>query len=480
MRMRHPKVLRFALVALATVIVVFVAAPSAGAVVQKGIMDLRLEWSPFADRPAYMSQISSQLHAKWVRFNIYWTFAEPARGQYDETYLAGIKENVDLAYARGLKILVTILYTPPWAVDKRFLNSPPNGYKPGAAYKFLAMDRKYLPDFGDLTTKVVRMLGNKVAAYECGNEPNLWVHLYPQQTVNNAKLHTVKDTNFAAHLYIKMLHEFWIHVQAAKKAGQTNALVVAGATAPIGQNNVLSTSPQHFASVHRAGGAANWFDVYSHHPYGTYAAPESPPKSPAHSVTLGNLSVLLKIFPNKPFYLTEYGYTTEHAAQFGGNPVSRATQASYLQRAYSYASKYKQVKVLFWFLVQDVPPAPNEMTNKGVYMGLLTILGVPKLAWFAFAGGNHLTMTTPSTVNLGDTMAISGQLTTSFLPATPSQTLLVECKLPGKKTWSIVKTIHTLTGGAFTTTVVPKASASWRVCWIPIATSSSRTVTVTN
>ena len=324
------------------------------------------------------------------------------------------------------------------------------------------------------------MLGKKVAAYECGNEPNLWSQIYPQQTVYNAKLHTVKDANFAAHLYIKMLHEFWIHVQAAKKAGQTNALVVAGATAPIGQNSVLSTSPQKFASVLRAGGAANWFDVYSHHPYGTYAAPEAQPKSPAHSVTLGNISVLLKIFPTKPFFLTEYGYTTEHAALFGGNPVSRATQAIYLQRAYSYASKYKQVKVLFWFLVQDVPPDPNEMTNKGVYMGLLTIFGVPKLAWFAFAGDNNLTMTAPSTVKLGDTMTISGQLTTSFLPATPIQTLIVECKKPGKKTWTEVKTLHTKVGGAFSTTVKPTVSASWRVRWYPITVSSSQTVTVSD
>ena len=470
MKMRYAKTLRAALIACATVIVVCVVTPAAGAAVQKGIIDLRS--GDAAAQEAYMTELSSQLHAKWTRVNIYWPAAEPVRGEYNESYLASVKESVDLAYAHGIKVIVTILYTPSWAADLSLIKSAPQGYKSGVAYKFSAIDRKYLPDFGKFTTNIISLFGKHVAAFECWNEPNLWLHIYPQKTA--------QDANFAAHLYIKMLHEFWVHVQAAKKAGQTKALVIAGATAPIGQNNVLSTSPQQFASVLRAGGAAKWFDVYSHHPYGTYAAPEAPPKGPAHSVTLGNLSVLLKMFPNKPFYLTEYGYTTGYVAAFGGLPVSQTLQASYLKRAYSYLGKYPQVKVLIWFLVQDLPPQPGKTAYYGVYMGLRTVFGTPKLSWFAFAGDNHLSMTTPSTVKLSKTMKISGKLTTSFLPATPSQTLVVECKQAGKKTWAKVKSVRTLTGGAFTTTVRPKVSASWRVRWNPIAVSSGRWVTVSH
>jgi len=269
-------------------------------------------------------------------------------------------------------------------------------------------------------------------------------------------------------------------VKTAREAGQTDALVVAGATAPIGQNGPLSTSPQRFARVLRGGGAAKWFDVYSHHPYGTYAPPGAPPRSPSHSVTLGNLSVLLKLFPDKPFYLTEYGYTTKYVAAFGGFPVSQVLQASYLTRSYSYLNRYPQVKVLLWFLVQDLPPNSDKEAYYGVYMGLRTTSGAPKLGWFAFAGGNHLSMTMPSTVKLGDTLPISGELTTSFLPATPRQTLIVERKLPGQD-WVKVKLLRTFTGGAFATTVRPKVSgAIWRVRWNPIAVSSSQMVTVSN
>ena len=54
------------------------------------------------------------------------------------------------------------------------------------------------------------------------------------------------------------------------------------------------------------------FDAYSHHPYAVGGtkniAPEAQPRNPNLTVSLGNISTLLKIFPNKPFYLTEYGY----------------------------------------------------------------------------------------------------------------------------------------------------------------------------
>jgi len=105
---------------------------------------------------------------------------------------------------------------------------------------------------------------------------------------------------------------------------------------------------------------------------------------------------------------------------------------------------------------------------------------MPKLSWFAFAGGNRLTMTTPSTVKLVKTMLISGKLITSFLPATPRQTLVIEYKQPGHN-WATVKSFRTSVGGAFTTTVKPKVSASWRVRWNPIAISSAaRKVTVSH
>ena len=39
-------------------------------------------------------------------------------------------------------------------------------------------------------------------------------------------------------------------------------------------------------------------------------------------MNLQNLGTLLKVFPTKPFYLTEYGYQTAACASFSGQYVS--------------------------------------------------------------------------------------------------------------------------------------------------------------
>ena len=97
------------------------------------------------------------------------------------------------------------------------------------------------------------------------------------------------------------------------------------------------------------------------------------------SWSICNISQLLRLFPGKPqkpFHLTEYGYTTHWMPQFGEG-VTQAQQASYLRNAYSMLAKYRQIKVLTWFLVQDV---------RSCYTGLQELGGDRKRSWYAFAG----------------------------------------------------------------------------------------------
>ena len=101
----------------------------------------------------------------------------------------------------------------------------------------------------------------------------------------------------------------------------TGVRVVAGATAPVGLDDIYRTSPQRFARFLQRAGAGRYFDVYSHHPYtpggSINTAPGQPPNDPSHTVTLYNLRTLLRLFPKKPFYLTEYGYSTQPSLMFG-------------------------------------------------------------------------------------------------------------------------------------------------------------------
>ena len=152
----------------------------------------------------------------------------------------------------------------------------------------------------------------------------------------------------------------------------TGVRVVAGATAPVGLNDRYRTSPQRFARFLRRAGAGRYFDVYSHHPYtpggSIYTAPDQPPNDPTRTVTLFNLRTLLRLFPKKPFYLTEYGYNTQPNLMFGFS-VSESVQARYLRAAYKYAARDRQVKLLVWYLVRDQRPATGP-ADAGVYTGL--------------------------------------------------------------------------------------------------------------
>ena len=129
------------------------------------------------------------------------------------------------------------------------------------------------------------------------------------------------------------------------------------------------------------------------------------------------------MFPSKPFYLTEYGYQTAACASFSGQFVTLAQQADYLRRAYAYAARYSQVKLLMWFLLDDFSPSgrPNDYT--GFYTGLRDVYGRYKPAWFAFARGNHLTLNAPSSAGRGARVALSGTLTSDTAGLVPGARL---------------------------------------------------------
>ncbi len=107
--------------------------------------------------------------------------------------------------------------------------------------------------------------------------------------------------------------------------------MIAGATAPTGSNNDIGTSPQRFARELKT-----MVTLRSSTPTRTIPtrsearkdiAPEAMPHYPQLTVSLGNISTLLKIFPSKPFYISEYGYYTGLPIAMGiyVNQVTQAT-----------------------------------------------------------------------------------------------------------------------------------------------------------
>jgi hypothetical protein len=343
--------------------------------VAKGIIDVQLEAEPAEStaRAGMIGEIDRALGTGWIRVAVDWSRLEPTRGAYAPAELARLDALIGGLHTAGVKVILTTCYLPDWASDRYWWSHPPAGFAAGPQAFYPIRDGA-LADYRDLAEFLARRYKGKAQALECWNEPNLWPYIYPQRTAG--------DPYFAARVYLRMLKAFHAGVTRA----HTSVRLIAGATAPVGLDDTYRTSPQRFARFLQRAHAGRYFDVYSHHPYvpggSIYTAPDQPPNDPSHTVTLYNLRTLLRIFPGKPFYLTEYGYNTRPNRVFGLF-VDEAIQARYLTTAYRYATRYPQVRLLVWYLVRDVKPASGP-ADLGVYTGLRRPDGSRKPAWFAF------------------------------------------------------------------------------------------------
>jgi hypothetical protein len=352
------------------------AQPAQARTIAKGLIDTQLEELPTrsAARAGMINEIHTRLGASWVRIIASWPALEPARGSFSPTEFARLDALIGGLHAAGVKIILTTCYMPAWASDSYWWSHPPVGY-PHGPQPFDPIATGALKDYGNFGEFLARRYEGRVQALECWNEPNLWPYIFPQRTA--------ADPYFAARVYLRMLKAFHAGVVRSGVAVR----IIAGATAPIGLDDAYRTSPQRFARFLQRNGASRYFDIYSHHPYtpggSVYTAPGQPPDDPAHTITIGNLSTLLRVFPKKPFYLTEYGYNTRPSNAFGGFAVSERTQALYLKAAYRVAAQHGQVKLLVWFDLRDSKPA-GAPAQSGAYCGLRRLNGVRKPSWYTF------------------------------------------------------------------------------------------------
>ncbi len=442
----------------------------------KGIIDYRLE-QPSVDItsvPAMVEEMGpGKLGARWTRVLVHWATLQPTAppGVYNSAYLDQLDNVVEALHGKDVRIILTPLDTPKWASDHSFWTTPPPGYKKGVYYPFYApkMDNSMVSgQFKELGRFLAQRYAGKVGYFECWNEPNQGLYLYPQ-TPASAK-------NGGARTYLTMLKAWYAGVKQV-----SGAVVIAGATAPRGSGDRVSTPPQAFARYLKNNGALRYMDAYSHHPYtpggSRRIAPGQLPNNPDRAVTLGNLSQLTKLFPKKPFYLTEFGYNTQYCRWFGVT-VSKADQARYLRQAYSLtARRYPQVKALLWFVVDDWNPSGTvDKAGKGVYMGVRTYLGDRKPGWYAFARGNSLTLKAPTSARSRVAFKITGKLTYRA-PKTPqSKVLTLQARKPTSSSWSKVASVRTKPDGTYSRTVKQSTTKIYRIVWGGVVESATRKV----
>jgi hypothetical protein len=446
--------------------------PPRASAVDLGIVDHRLEthWPVDLETvPLLAREIGGErLGARWTRVLVHWTRLQPsAPGErseadrdgdgYADEYVTELRTVVGALTAGGVKVILTPMDTPRWASDRSVWKG---GYMPN-----------YPPAMGDATVRAAfaRMaaflaseFGSRARYLEVWNEPNMGGALYPQTRRG--------DAYFAARTYLRMLKTF----HKAAKAADRRAVVIAGATSPRGGNDARSTSPQRFARYLRDHGARRYCDAYSHHVY-PWQRPAAKAPDARRAVALGNLDVLLDLFPGKPFYITEFGYATRKPSLLGC-PVSETRQAEYLGQARGFlARRYPRVKALLWFMVQDLGPAPDRI---GAYMGLRTTGGARKPAWFAFAGGNRVTVTATSGGGSNCLRTFRGTLSNRVLGGLPGKKVELQRLRRGGVRWVTVARDATGEGGRYALRARPPAGTTrYRVVWRGVC--RSRIVRVT-
>ena len=358
--------------------------------------------------------------------------------------------------------------TPAWASDRALWESALPGDRTGVYHPYYPPALGSLDELRSFMQQLTSRMMGQVLAYACWNEPNFWRYFFPQRTASSPA--------FAPRRYTRMLAAF----SRGVRAGDPLARVVAGETAPFGDETKWRTSPQRFARQIALAGGGEYFDVYSHHPYAVAGsrspAPTAPPHDPRHTVALANIDVLLDIFPDKPLYLSEFGYATAPNRLFGVW-VSRVRQARYLKAALRAVSRQSRVEMLIWFPLQDASRSGAYDDPLGDYCGLTTIGGHRKRAYFAFAGQNTLTLGDPGRVVRGGALVLRGALTSASTGALAGKSLDVLVHHPGHP-WNVVATVRTRTDGSFVARLYPTASAVWKVRWSGVVSSPRHWVPV--
>jgi len=157
-------------------------------------------------------------------------------------------------------------------------------------------------------------------------------------------------------------------------------------------------------------------------------------------------------------------YAAERLRWFGGS-------------AFRVASRQAGVEMLVWFPRRDSSDSGTYGDVWGNYCGLTTLRGQPKRAYFAFAGGNELTLADPGRVPRGGSLVLRGVLTSARMGPLADKTLAVLGRRPGRP-WVVVAEATTRSDGSYVVRLRPYASATWKVRWSGVVTSPRRWVPV--
>jgi hypothetical protein len=293
-------------------------------------------WMDDAERRRELDAMAAT-GAKWIALDFDWNSIQgdgPNSFRWDRSTDTVVRQ----AHERGLNIIGTLAYSPPWARRAACANTShcfPNDM--GAFARFAeASARRYGTNALDPT------LRNTVRVWQIWNEPNHYPFVQP--TVDVAG-------------YTTMLRNAYVSLKRA----DPGSTVLAGATSPAADEaNGRNMSPMSFLLGIYEHGGGGFFDALSHHPYTFPYSPvdEAPWNAFTQTRTLHDIMTVHGDGAKKI-------WATESGAGTGTNTkaVSAARQAQILRDYFTlWNGGYRDFTgPLLWFSVRDAGTDPASI-----------------------------------------------------------------------------------------------------------------------
>jgi hypothetical protein len=297
-----------------------------------------------------------------MRFPIYWSESEPARGAFD---WRTTDARLTLASRNGFDLLPFVYSSPAW-VAPTWVRMPVRTPAQRRAWsRFLrALVGRYGPD-GDFWKLHPELPGRPLRTWQIWNEEN--DHRHAEASVRD---------------YARLLRG---SAPAIRSVDPGARILLGGLYAAPGEEP-STDAPQFLDRLYRYRGIKGLFDAAALHPYAS-----DPGLMAAHIAALR--AVMRRNGDGRsPLYITEFGWGSQTRAG-GGDGFERgpATQADYLKRAWTILLRNRRrwrLESAYWFTWQDVP-AWSTRCGFCDSTGLLGLDGQPKRALRRFSQVAH-------------------------------------------------------------------------------------------
>lgn len=359
---------RTGLVALSCcLLLIALGAPAArAAILEKGF------WGPVAVDGESQFPLYEQLGVTIYQTSLSWASVAPtrpasAREPTDAAYRwpAEIDEAIAQARARGMKVLIMLIRTPPWANGGRS-----SEYAPDRA-----------ADFADFARAAARRYPG-VRHWMIWGEPSRSNNFKPfvQQPLGTRLTPAQRR---APRRYARLLDAAYGQLKAERRSN----LVIGGNTYVTGEVR----PPDWVRSMRLPNGRPPRMDLYGHNPF-SFRNPDlrNPPSTQdlVDFSDLGRFDRQIQRDLRRPrskrirLFLSEFTIPTAPDSEFNFY-VSRKTQAKWITNAFKVARKVNAAG-LGWIHLYDDPPVPGQTSING---GLLTYDGRRKPGFYAFMRG---------------------------------------------------------------------------------------------